>query len=155
MIVSTGSGPCATMYFTATSLNVHMSAGKPTESFDDEFELDLTGEKEAVTVEQRSAGRQQTSSSLFGSVAFRDKQVSVRIDDLSVKGVGVSMDSRLPENEECQLTIKLTVCGSDYELTIKCRVRHCDKVNNKTYEAGLQFIDMAPGTRDTLLLLVR
>ena len=132
-----------------------MSAGKKNDSFDGEFEIDLTGENELLPSEQRGEERQETSSSLAGSVEFRDKKIAVRIDDLSVGGVGVSMDSRLPLNEECKLTIQLSVCGSDYELEMKCRVRHCDAVNNKTYEAGLQFIDMTQGTRDTLLLLIR
>jgi len=132
-----------------------MSAGKQSESFDGEFEVDLTGETELKPSDQRSMERASTSSSLHGSVEFRDKKVAVRIDDLSVGGAGVSGDTRLPLNEECRLTIQLSVCGSDYELTMKCRVRHSDKVNNKTYEAGLQFIDMTPGTRDTLLLLIR
>ena len=132
-----------------------MSAGKQSESFDGEFEVDLTGETELKQSDQRSMERASTSSSLHGSVEFRDKKVAVRIDDLSVGGAGVSGDTRLPLNEECRLTIQLSVCGSDYELTMKCRVRHSDKVNNKTYEAGLQFIDMTPGTRDTLLLLIR
>ena len=65
------------------------------------------------------------------------------------------MDSRLPQHEECKFTIQLSVCGSDYELTMKCRVRHCDTISSRTYEAGLQFIDMPQSTRDTLLLLVR
>ena len=132
-----------------------MNAGKQSESFDGEFEVDLTGETELKPSDQRSMERASTSSSLHGSVEFRDKKVVVRIDDLSVGGAGVSGDTRLPLNEECRLTIQLSVCGSDYELTMKCRVRHSDKVNNKTYEAGLQFIDMTPGTRDTLLLLIR
>ena len=132
-----------------------MSAGKQGESFDGEFEVDLTGETELKPSDQRSMERASTSSSLHGSIEFRDKKVAVRIDDLSVGGAGVSGDTRLPLNEECRLTIQLSVCGSDYELAMKCRVRHSDKVNNKTYEAGLQFIDMTPGTRDTLLLLIR
>jgi c-di-GMP-binding flagellar brake protein YcgR len=132
-----------------------MSAAKQSDSPDAEFDVDLTGEIQMKPSEQRGAERQEASSSLSGSVEYRDKKVSVRIDDLSIKGVGVSMDSRLPLNEECKLTIQLSVCGSDYELQMKCRVRHCDAVNNKTYEAGLQFIDMTPGTRDTLLLLIR
>ena len=135
-----------------------MSAGKQGESFDGEFEIDLTGETEMKPSDQRNMDRAKTSSSsssLHGSIEFRDKKVAVRIDDLSVGGAGVSGDTRLPLNEECKMTIQLSVCGSDYELTMKCRVRHSDKVNNKTYEAGLQFIDMPQSTRDTLLLLIR
>ena len=135
-----------------------MNAAKPNDSMDGdtEIEVDLTGEIDMRASEQREAPREQTSSSsMFGTVEYRDKKVAVRIDDLSIGGVGVSMDSRLPEHEECKLTITLSVCGSDYELTMKCRTRHCDKVNSKTYEAGLQFIDMPQSTRDTLLLLIR
>lgn len=132
-----------------------MSAAKPQESNDAEIEIDLTGEVAMDADEQRRAERQSTANSLQGTVAYRDKTVAVRIDDLSVKGVGVSMEQRLPLNEECTLTIALSVCGSDYELTMKSRVRHCDAINNKTYHAGLQFIDMSQGTRDTLLLLIR
>ena len=132
-----------------------MSAAKQSDSSEAEFDVDLTGEIEMKPADQRGAERHEASSSLLGSVEYRDKKIAVRIDDLSVKGVGLSMDSRLPLNEECKLTIQLSVCGSDYELQMKCRVRHCDAVNNKTYEAGLQFIDMTPGTRDTLLLLIR
>jgi c-di-GMP-binding flagellar brake protein YcgR len=129
-----------------------MSAAKQPDSH--EIELDLTGESELIS-EQREAERQETAASLIGTVEFRTEVIPVRIDDLSIGGVGVSMDTRLPEHQECKLTIQLSVCGSDYELSMKCRVRHCDAVNNKTYEAGLQFIDMTPGTRDTLLLLIR
>jgi PilZ domain len=132
-----------------------MSAAKQSDSFDGEIEVDLSGQTEAKANDQRGTDRREPSSSLVGTVEYRDKKVSVRIDDLSIKGVGVSMDSRLPLNEECKLTIQLSVCGSDYELTMKSRVRHCDAVNNKTYEAGLQFIDMSQSTRDTLLLLIR
>ena len=131
-----------------------MSAAQP-DPFDSEFEIDLTGENKALPSEQRQADRAPTSSSLVGTVECRDRKVAVRIDDLSMGGVGISMDSRLPEHEECKLTLQLTVCGSDYELTMKCRIRHCDKISNTTYEAGLQFIEMTQGTRDTLLLLVR
>lgn len=131
-----------------------MSAAKQPDSPDAEFELDLTGESKLLS-EQRDAERQQTAASLIGTVEFRTEVIPVRIDDLSMGGVGVSMDTRLPEHQECKLTIQLSVCGSDYELTMKCRVRHCDAVNSKTYEAGLQFIDMTQGTRDTLLLLIR
>jgi len=134
---------------------IPMNAAKPQESNDAEIEIDLTGEIEISADEQRRAERQSTASSLQGTVAYRDKRVAVRIDDLSVKGVGVSMEQRLPLNEECTLTITLSVCGSDYELAMKSRVRHCDAINNKTYHAGLQFIDMSQGTRDTLLLLIR
>jgi c-di-GMP-binding flagellar brake protein YcgR len=129
-----------------------MSAAKQPDSH--EFEIDLTGEAELIS-DQREAERQETAASLIGTVEFRTEVIPVRIDDLSIGGVGVSMDTRLPEHQECKLTIQLSVCGSDYELSMKCRVRHCDPVNNKTYEAGLQFIDMTPGTRDTLLLLIR
>jgi c-di-GMP-binding flagellar brake protein YcgR len=131
-----------------------MSAAKQPSSGDEEFEMDLTGEKE-LEPEQRSSERQQTSSSLVGTIEFRTETIAVRIDDLSIGGVGVSMPTNLPLRAECKLTIQLSVCGSDYELTMKCRVSHCDAVNSKTYEAGLQFIEMTPGTRDTLLLLVR
>jgi hypothetical protein len=122
---------------------------------DDEFEIELTGENEFGLADQRAAERQQTASSLVGTVEWRDKTAPVRIHDLSLTGVGIGTESRLPLNEDCTLKIQLSVCGSDYELTIKCRVRHCDAENNKTYNAGLQFIDMTQGTRDTLALLIR
>lgn len=130
-----------------------MSSDKPT--FEEEFEIDLTDDAILAPVDQRNEQRQDTSSSLLGAVAYRDKHVSVRIHDLSLTGAGIRLESRLPLNEECMLTLQLTVCGSDYELEMKCRVRHCDAENNKTYLAGLQFIDMSPGTRETLALLIR
>ena len=133
-----------------------MNSVNKSESFDGEIEVDLTGEIEMNPADKRSSGRQQTSSSsMNGVVECRNNKYSVRIDDLSIKGVGVTMDSRLPLNEECKLTIQLEVCGSEYELAMKCRVRHCDAVNSRTYHSGLQFIDMTQGTRDTLLLLIR
>jgi c-di-GMP-binding flagellar brake protein YcgR len=121
---------------------------------DQEFEMDLTSETE-LEPDQRSHERREASSSLAGTIEFRDETFTVRIDDLSIGGAGVSMPTNLPLRTECKLTIQLSVCGSDYELAMKCRVSHCDAVNSKTYEAGLQFIEMTPGTRDTLLLLVR
>lgn len=134
-----------------------MNSVNKSESFDGEIEVDLTGEIEMSATDKRASDRQQTSSSssMAGTVECRDKQFSVRIDDLSIKGVGVTMDSRLPLNEECKLTIQLEVCGCEYELAMKCRIRHCDAINSRTYHAGLQFIDMTQGTRDTLLLLIR
>ncbi len=130
------------------------STSKPADCDDfDEFELDLTGEIEAPPTDQRAADRQQTSSSLVGTVDCRNQQHAVRIDDLSINGVGVTLANRLPLNDDCQLTIQLTVCGMVYELTMKCRVRYCDALNSRSYHAGLHFIDMTQGTRDTLLLL--
>ena len=130
-----------------------MNSTNKSEDFD-EFELDLTGEIEAPPTDQRAMGRQQASSSLVGTVDCRNRLHTVRIDDLSIKGVGVTLENRLPLNEECQLTIQLAVCGMDYELTMKCRIRHCDALNSRSYHAGLQFIDMTQGTRDTLVLLI-
>jgi c-di-GMP-binding flagellar brake protein YcgR len=131
-----------------------MSAASQPDPTHEEFEMDLTSESE-LEPEKRSSERQQTSSSLAGTIEFRTETFAVRIDDLSVGGAGVSMPTNLPLRSECKLTIQLSVCGSDYELSMKCRVTHCDAINSKSYEAGLQFIEMAQGTRDTLLLLVR
>mgnify|MGYP001110229099 CR=1 FL=1 len=130
-----------------------MSSPNSPDPFEVEVEIDLTGETLLQTEEQRRAVRHETASSLIGTVEFRDKRLPVRINDLSLSGAGVTLDSRLPFNQECKLTIQLSVCGSDYELAIQCRVRHCDAVNSKTYHAGLQFIDMPQSTRDTLSLL--
>jgi hypothetical protein len=132
-----------------------MSSDKPTIADDEEFEIELTEGADLGVNDQRKTDRQETSSSLAGTVECRDKKIAVRINDLSLTGVGINLESRLPLNEECTLTIQLSVCGSEYELTMKCRVRHCDAENNKTYHAGLQFIDMTQGTRDTLALLIR
>jgi hypothetical protein len=121
----------------------------------DEFELDLSGETEArPAADQRAVSRNQTSSSVTGIVECRDQRHFVRINDLSIQGVGVTLDSRLPPNAECRLTLQLAVCGMDYELSMKCRVRHCDAIDSRSYHCGLQFIDMSQGTRDTLLLLI-
>lgn len=132
-----------------------MSSAKPPFADDDEFEFELTDEIELGLTDQRETERQEASSSLVGTIEYRDKKLAVRINDLSPTGVGLSTESRLPLNEECMLTLHMSVCGSDYELKMKCRVRHCDAENNKTYSAGLQFIDMTPSTRDTLTLLIR
>jgi hypothetical protein len=127
----------------------------PKQPFEEEFEIDLTDDAAPAAPDQRKELRQETSSSLRGTVEYRDKALAVRIIDLSLQGAGINADSRLPLNEECVLTLHMTVCGADYELKMKSRVRHCDAENNKTYSAGLQFIDMSPGTRDTLALLIR
>lgn len=132
-----------------------MSSAKPPIASDEEFEFELGDDTDLGLTDQRKAERQDTSSSLAGSVEYRDKKLTVRVNDLSPTGAGISMESRLPLNEECMLTLHMSVCGSDYELKMKCRVRHCDAENNKTYQAGLQFIDMAQSTRETLLLLIR
>jgi hypothetical protein len=133
-----------------------MSAANQPEPFDEEFEIDLSGASEATPPkEQRSAERQEPDSSLIGKILFRDKEARVRIDDLSINGAGVTLESRLPLNEECTLFIQLAVCGSEYELTMKCRVRHCDAATSRTYQAGLQFTQMPESTRDILKLLIR
>lgn len=132
-----------------------MSSAKPPIANDEEFEFELGDDTELGLTDQRQAERQDTSSSLLGSIEYRDKKLAVRVNDLSPTGVGINTESRLPLNEECMLTLHLSVCGSDYELKMKCRVRHCDAENNKTYVAGLQFIDMTQSTRDTLMLLIR
>lgn len=133
-----------------------MKSTNQPDAFDefDEFELDLTGEIDTGSIDKRATDRQQASSSLTGTVECRDQRHTVRIDDLSIQGVGVTLENRLPLTEECRLTIQLAVCGMDYELTMKCRVRHCDAINSRSHHAGLQFIDMTQGTRDTLLLLI-
>lgn len=134
-----------------------MGAVPSSDSSAEEFELDLTGEHPVApsASEQRHEGRQDGSSSLVGTIEYRDRKVAIRIDDLSAGGAGVNLESRLPLNEECKLTIQLSVCGSDYELTMKSRVRYCDVLIDRSFHAGLQFIDMDQATRDTLLLLIR
>jgi hypothetical protein len=130
-----------------------MNSANSPDPFEVEVEIDLTGETLVEIAEQRQSPRHETASSLIGTVEFRDKRLPVRITDLSLSGAGVTLDSRLPFNQDCKLTIQLSVCGSDYELTMQCRVRYCDAVTNTTYQAGLQFIDMPQSTRDTLALL--
>jgi c-di-GMP-binding flagellar brake protein YcgR len=123
--------------------------------FEEEFEIDLTDDDAPGAPDQRKEPRQEASSSLRGTLEYRDKMLAVRVTDLSLQGAGVNARSRLPLGAECVLTLHMTVCGADYELKMKSRVRHCDAENNKTYSAGLQFIDMSPDTRDTLALLIR
>jgi hypothetical protein len=119
---------------------------------DDEFEIDLAQGGQ----EQRASGRRPTTgSSLVGTLEYRTNKIEVRIEDLSLKGVGVTTAMRIPDGEECRLTLTLSACGSDYELMIKSRVRYCDVLNSRAYHAGLMFVDMSPQTRDTLKLLIR
>jgi hypothetical protein len=117
---------------------------------DDEFEIDLDGVKAKDNL--RASARQQTS--LVGTVDFGKGKMPVRIDDLSTEGVGVNTSMRLPEGHDLKLTIQLSVCGSDYELEIKSRVRYSNAIPGNSYESGLRFIEMSPQTRDTLILLV-
>lgn len=132
-----------------------MSSAKPPITDAEEFEFDLTDETDLGVTDQRQAERQETAASLLGTVEYRDKKLAVRINDLSPTGAGIGTESRLPLNEDCVLTLLMSVCGSDYELKMKCRVRHCEAENNKTYSAGLQFVEMTQATRDTLMLLIR
>ncbi len=132
-----------------------MSSANPPPFADDEFEFELTEDVDLGPAEQRQGMRQETSASLLGTVAYRDKTLAVRISDLSPTGAGISAETRLPLNEECMLTLHMSVCGSDYALEMKCRVRYCEAENHRTYQSGLQFIDMTQGTRDTLMLLIR
>jgi hypothetical protein len=130
--------------------NLDMNAAAPDAVIEEEIDLELDrGDA------QRTGGRQQTSSSLLGTVEYRSNKVSVRIDDLSIGGVGVTVQQRLPIGEDCRLVIHFSVCGSDYELEMKSRIRHCDALNSKTFHAGLQFVDMSQSTRDTLTLLIK
>lgn len=132
-----------------------MSNQHSIDSFEAELEIDLTEGGELQRPEQRKTERQDTSaSSMTGTVEFRDKRLPVRIEDLSLGGVGIALASRMPLNEECTLCIQLSVCGSDYELTMRCRVRHCESVGRSGYQAGLRFIQMSDATRDTLKLLL-
>ena len=129
-----------------------MNAGTKPDAVDaDEFDIEL----DRVDEGQRASTRQQPSSSLLGTVEYRNNKVAVRIDDLSIGGVGVMTQARLPIGEDCRLVIQLSVCGSDYELEMKSRVRHCEPLTSKTFHAGLQFIEMSQATRDTLTLLIK
>jgi hypothetical protein len=123
---------------------------QPDPAGDDEFEIDLDGVKSKDN--QRASTRQETS--LVGTVDFGKGKMPVRIDDLSTEGVGVTTSTRLPEGHDLKLAIKLSVCGSDYELEIKSRVRYSNAIPGNSYESGLRFIDMSQQTRDTLTLLV-
>ena len=71
------------------------------------------------------------------------------------RGVGVTTTTRLPIGDDCRLLIQLSVCGSDYELEIKSRIRHCEPLNSKSFHGGLQFVDMSESTRETLKLLIK
>jgi hypothetical protein len=117
---------------------------------DSEFEIDLDGVKDKDNM--RASSRQETS--LKGVVDFGKGKMPVRIDDLSVEGAGVTTATRLPEGQDLKLTIQLSVCGSDYELEIKSRVRYSNSIPGGSYESGLRFFEMSPQTRDTLTLLV-
>lgn len=121
----------------------------------DEVVTEIELELEREPAERRMVARDEPSSSLTGTLEYRGSKTPVRIDDLSLGGVGVTAQTALRIGEECQLVIQLSVCGSDYELQIRSRIRHCEPLTSRAYHAGLQFIDMSQSTRDTLKLLIR
>lgn len=121
----------------------------------DEIVADIDLQLETEAVEKRADPREEPSSSLVGTLTYRNQTLPVRISDLSMGGVSVTTDTGLPIGEDCELVIQLSVCGSDYELQIRSRICHSEPLTSRSYHAGLQFIDMNQSTRDTLKLLVR
>jgi hypothetical protein len=70
--------------------------------------------------------------------------------DLSHTGVGLFSPRLLQTDQDCKLTIGLSVCGEDLELRFLARVCYCVEQAKGRYRAGMRFIGIEAGVAKLL-----
>lgn len=70
--------------------------------------------------------------------------------DLSHTGVGLFSPRLLQTDQDCKLTIGLSVCGEDLELRFLARVCYCIEQAKGRYRAGMRFIGIEAGVAKLL-----
>ncbi len=70
--------------------------------------------------------------------------------DLSSTGVGLYSPRQLQADQDCRLTIDLSVCGEDLELKLLARVCYCTEKAKGRFRAGMRFIGIEPSAAKLL-----
>jgi len=74
--------------------------------------------------------------------------------DLSTTGVGLYSPRMLQADQDCRLTIVLSVCGDDLELRLLGRVCYCNEQTKERFRVGMRFIGMETGAAKLLQQLL-
>ncbi len=70
--------------------------------------------------------------------------------DLSQTGIGLVSPRLLHAEQDCKLTIILSVCGENLELRLLGRVCYCREQERSRYRTGMRFIRIEPRSADLL-----
>lgn len=70
--------------------------------------------------------------------------------DVSHTGVGLFSPRLLQTDQDCKLTIGLSVCGEDLELRFRARVCYCIEQAKGRYRTGMRFIGIEAGVAKLL-----
>jgi hypothetical protein len=74
--------------------------------------------------------------------------------DLSKMGVGLYSPRQLQTDQDCRLTIELSVCGENLELRLLGRVCYCSEQAKGRFRTGMRFVGMEAGTAKLLSQLL-
>lgn len=74
--------------------------------------------------------------------------------DLSRTGVGLYSPRQLQTDQDCRLTIELSVCGENLELRLLGRVCYCSEQAKSRFRTGMRFVGMEVGTAKLLSQLL-
>jgi len=108
------------------------------------------------TQQQRSAIDERRASArkvvtLRAQVQLPDQTVlNGQTVDLSHTGVGLFSPRLLQTDQDCRVTIPLSVCGEDLEIKLQARVCYCLEQAKGKYRAGMRFIGIEPGAAKLL-----
>jgi len=74
--------------------------------------------------------------------------------DLSHTGIGLYSPQLLLTDQDCKLTIDLSVCGEELVLRLLGRVCYCTEQSKGRYRAGMRFIGIESGAAKLLSQLL-
>ena len=74
--------------------------------------------------------------------------------DLSKTGVALYAPRQLQADQDCRLTIELSVCGEELELRLLGRVCYCTEQATGRFRTGMRFVGMESGTAKLLSQLL-
>lgn len=75
--------------------------------------------------------------------------------DISQTGIGLLSPRMLQADDECNLTIDLSVCGMDMQLRLAGRVCYCYPHGEGKFRAGMRFVSMDANSAQLLSQLLR
>jgi c-di-GMP-binding flagellar brake protein YcgR len=65
--------------------------------------------------------------------------------DISKTGVGLYAPRQLQTDQDCQLTIELSVFGEDLALKLRGRICYCTEQAQGRFRTGMRFVGIEPG----------
>ncbi len=100
---------------------------------------EATQHQRSVPDERRTSPRKVVT--LRAQVELPDQTVlNGQTVDLSHTGVGLFSPRLLQTDQDCKLTIALSVCGEDLELKFLARVCYCLEQAQGQYRTGMRFV---------------